>query len=216
MITHTPDNDLLLDYATGALPEPMALAVATHAALCLASAHAIERLEAVGGAMLDSLEPAALRQSALAAVLDRLDEDASPEAAAEPDETTRAMLPRPMWRYVPNGLDALKWRRKGPMAKAAALQTGSPDYAVRLLRIRAGRPVPRHTHRGREITLTLAGGYSDGRDHFERGDFQLADPSIEHQPVADPGEDCLCLVVLEAPIRLTGRLGRLIDPFVSI
>lgn len=216
MITHTPDDDLLLDYATGALPEAMALAVATHAALCPASAQVIERLEAVGGTMLDALEPAALQKDALASVFDRLDNESPPKPAAEPDEQTRALLPKPLWRYVPNGIDALAWRWKGPMAKAAALETGSPDYAVRLLRIRAGRPVPCHTHRGREITLTLTGAYSDGRDHFERGDFQLADPSIEHQPIADPDEDCLCLVVLEAPIRLTGALGRLIDPFVSL
>jgi putative transcriptional regulator len=76
--------------------------------------------------------------------------------------------------------------------------------------------MPTHTHDGSELTLVLAGGFSDESGHFVRGDVAEADPSINHQPVADPGEDCLCLAVTDAPIRLTGPFGRLLNPFLRI
>jgi len=36
----------------------------------------------------------------------------------------------------------------------------------------------------------------------------------DHQPVALHGEDCITLSVLDAPVRLTGRLTRLLNPFI--
>jgi hypothetical protein len=36
---------------------------------------------------------------------------------------------------------------------------------------------------------------------------------VEHQPVAEPGEDWLWLRVLDASLRLTGPLGRLKSRF---
>jgi putative transcriptional regulator len=32
--------------------------------------------------------------------------------------------------------------------------------------------------------------------------------------VADEGQDCLCLAVTDARLRLTGPLGRLLNPFM--
>ncbi len=76
--------------------------------------------------------------------------------------------------------------------------------------------MPVHTHEGTELTLVLAGAFSDAHGHFLRGDVAEADASVEHQPVADPGEDCLCLAVTDAPLRLTGPFGRLLNPFLRI
>ena len=74
--------------------------------------------------------------------------------------------------------------------------------------------MPVHTHASSELTLVLAGGFTDQFGHFLRGDLAEADASVEHRPVADPGEDCLCLAVTDGPMRLTGPLGRLINPFL--
>ena len=68
--------------------------------------------------------------------------------------------------------------------------------------------MPRHSHRGLEATLVLEGGYSDASGHYERGDVQLGDASVDHRPVAAPGAPCLCLVYEEAPLKLTGPVGR--------
>jgi len=77
--------------------------------------------------------------------------------------------------------------------------------------VKAGAALPQHTHEGAEYTLLLTGGFSDETGHYRRGDVAIADPSIDHRPVADEGEDCICLAVTDAPLRLTGRFGRYLN-----
>ena len=43
---------------------------------------------------------------------------------------------------------------------------------------------------------------------------EYADGSLDHRPTADPGQDCLCLTVTDAPRRLTGWIGRWLNPFI--
>jgi putative transcriptional regulator len=41
------------------------------------------------------------------------------------------------------------------------------------------------------------------------------DADNDHRPIAGPGRDCICLTVIDAPLRLTGRFGRFLNPFVK-
>jgi putative transcriptional regulator len=76
--------------------------------------------------------------------------------------------------------------------------------------------IPMHTHRGREYTLVLAGGFKENGSQYGVGDFTLRDASDVHRPVVDSDEECVCLIVLDAPIKLTGILGRLVNPFLRM
>ncbi len=218
-VTHHPDRALLLDYATGALSEPFALVVATHMALCPACRREVAAMEAIGGAMLEaSAAPAeASCEDAFARLMARVDAMPADPAPSPPPpcDPALAAIPRPLRDRLPAAPDRMPWRRQGPV-ETVFLPCEVPGFRVRMLRIAPGRGVPRHTHRGEELTLVLQGAYSDATGHFARGDLETADPSLDHQPVADPGEQCICLAVTTAPLRLTGRLGRLIDPFLDI
>ena len=216
MIMHRPPEELLLGYAAGSLPEPIALTVAAHAALCPESAREIRRLEGIGGTLLDGLAPAALKADALDRALALLDREdvAPPRPIATAD--TRALLPAPVWPYIKGDVKNLVWRRRSADIDTAALIEDGGKRSAFLLRIKGGRPVPRHTHRGLELTLVLTGAYCDAANCFERGDIQVADPTIDHQPMAQAGEDCICLIALEAPIWFTGPIGRLANPFVKL
>ena len=48
--------------------------------------------------------------------------------------------------------------------------------------------MPQHSHEGEEYTLVLRGGFTDGELHFLPGDVATADPTVDHQPIADAGE----------------------------
>ena len=85
---------------------------------------------------------------------------------------------------------------------------------TRLMHIEPGRSVVQHSHRGLELTVLLQGAYGDCTGEFGRGDMQVADEEVDHKPVAFGSEDCLCLVVTDAPIRFTGPFGRLLNAFV--
>jgi putative transcriptional regulator len=221
MITHRPPEELLLGYATGSLPEPIALVVASHAAMCADTAAEIRRLERVGGTLLDDIAPAALKAGALDRALASLDIDpaaagiaVAPHPAATPE--TRALLPAPVWPYIKGDLGNLSWRRRAAGIETAELIGDSAKRSAFLVRVQAGHALPRHTHRGTELTLVLTGAYRDGPLNFGRGDFQAADPSIDHQPANPGGVECICLVAIDAPIWFTGPIGRLANPFVKL
>jgi putative transcriptional regulator len=216
MTTHRPTDDMIFEYAAGTLPEPVALAVAVQASLDAETRRAIRAAEGAGGALVEALPEAALAPGALDACLARLDDAVPAPPAATITAATRALLPAPLWPLVGGDIAGVAWKARSAAVKAAVLPSSVPGYDVRLLRIKAGAAVPRHTHRGLELTLVLKGAYRDGALHFAKGDLQIADPSIEHRPVADAGEECLCFVVLGAPIRLTGPLGRFVDRFVRV
>jgi putative transcriptional regulator len=208
---HHPSEERLLDYAAGASPEPVALLVATHLALCPGCRHAIAEFEAVGGALLEELPPEPVSDDSFARLLARLDRPAPAEPGA-PLTSGETILPQPLREYV-GSLDRVAWRRFGPIAEVRLL-TGFGKLTTRLVRIRPGTAMPRHTHAGNELSLVLQGGVSDVTGHYLRGDVLEADSAVEHRPVADRDEECLCLAVTDAPVRLTGWLGRLLNPFI--
>lgn len=211
------DDTLLLDYAAGSLPEPVALAVATHLSLKPKMRGAYETLNALGGAMLSRLESAPMEELALEATLARLDEP-EPARPRPPgfDDRTRAAIPEPLRRYLPKSIDELDWRDVIGGVSEYRFETGVPGYKTALMRIAPGRAMPHHTHLGDEYTVVLEGAYDDeGGIRLERGDICEAGPADRHRPVADPEAGCLCLIVLDAPLRLTGLLGAVVNPFLK-
>ena len=217
---HHPGDDLLIAYAAGSLDEPVALVVATHLALCPRCRAEVARLEALGGVLLEDQAAESLEDETLERVLAKLD-DTPPEEPAQPatesaeSDEAPPLVPQPLRGYLGKGLDQLDWTAFRGLEKVELLPE-FPGFRTRLMRIKSGTAMPTHTHEGSELTLVLAGGFSDEHGHFLRGDLAEADPSVNHQPIADPGEDCLCLAVTDAPLRLTGSLGRLLNPFLRI
>ena len=87
---------------------------------------------------------------------------------------------------------------------------------VFLLRIAAGMSLPAHTHDGCELTQVLYGAFHDGRARFEAGDFDEADGSIHHQPVVEPGGECICLASVEGRVAFDGRIARVLGSLVGM
>lgn len=209
-IKHHLDQATLLGYAAGTLPEAFNLIVATHLSLCDTCRADAQAHEAVGGAMLDQ-SSSAMSLGSLAQTLAQLDDslDAIPDAAPVGD------LPAPLASYVGGDLDAVKWRPVGMGVKQAILPT-SKGATARLLRIPAGAAMPDHGHHGKELTLVLKGAFLDDDAYFARGDIEVADKDVQHIPVADIQEDCICLAVTDAPLRFNGLLPRIMQRFVRI
>lgn len=218
MPSYHPGPELLMDYASGALSEPVALLVASHVSLCRECQGEVARLDALGGALLESLDGDPLGEDAMDRALARLEVPASleaPSSLAAPAAAADRRVPRPLRDYLGGGLDSLVWKTRGGVSEAALLPA-FPGVKTRLLRIKAGTALPQHTHEGQEYTLLLEGGFSDASGHYLRGDVAVADESVDHRPVADEGEDCLCLAVTDAPLRLTGPLGRYLNFFARL
>lgn len=210
-IRHLPSEERLAAYASGALSPPEAVVVAAHLAMNPPTDAWVRRLQTVGGALLDEIEPEPLAQDALAHALARVEVDAGAAEAPAP-LNDMPQLPEPLRRY---GLG--KWRWLGPGVRARDVHAPR-DGACRviLLEIQPGRSAPVHTHEGVELTCVLSGAYAIGDTVFGPGDFEEADQETLHQPRVVSPEPCLCVAALDGQIQLDGWLGKLLQPFAKI
>ncbi len=217
-VRHRVSDELLLDYASGSLGESWSLAVSTHLALCPESRQRLSAMEMTGGALLSDIEPVQETSDAdwqkIRALLHPTSQASPPKAVTKP--SLKAVLPEPLRSYAGGDVDAIRWKQLGPGAYHFPITTSDGEAIVRLLRIPAGKPVPEHSHGGRELTVVLAGSFMDGKDVFRRGDFEEADEDLTHQPVAGEGEDCICLAVTDAPLKFKSWLVRLLQPVLGI
>ena len=213
---HHPTEEMLISYAAGSMNEPLALLVATHTALCPTCRSRVNEYEMFGGAVLDEEEPLEISSHSLERVMAQLDGD-RPIISESPKPDPKAMdglvLPQPLRGYVAEASGGLQWQRRGGFTEAELLPDAG-TFRTSLMRIKPSTAMPERTHRGSEYTLVLAGGFSDETGHYVRGDVAVADTSVQHRPIADAGEDCVCLAVTDAPLHLTGPIGRLLNPFL--
>ncbi|MEM7242836.1 MAG: ChrR family anti-sigma-E factor [Pseudomonadota bacterium] len=212
-VTHNANDQLLMGYAAGILPEAFDLVMASHIAISDEARARFQSFEAVGGAVLDKAPVAEMAPSALDAVLARL--DAPTEKPVDPAPRLEGVFPKALQDYVGGDADAVKWRPIGMGVKQCVLPTQG-DATARLLYIPAGAAVPDHGHQGTELTLVLQGAFSDEVDRFARGDLEIATEDLEHTPVADMGEDCICLAATDAPLKFKSLLPRIMQPFLKI
>lgn len=213
-IRHHLTDRVLADYAAGNLAEAFGLVVAVHLSMCDACRAQAMALDALGGAVLEGGNEAAMESGALEAVMGRL--GAVPLAAPRPaPRRARGALPAPLMDYIGGDLEAVKWRSVGKGVRQAILPTDRAASA-RLLRIPGGVAVPDHGHRGMEMTLVLKGAFCDETGWFGPGDVEIAGDDLEHTPVAEVGGDCLCLAATDAPLRFRGLMPRLAQPFFRI
>ncbi len=217
-IEHHPSEALLLDYASGALSEGWSVAIATHMALCPECRQVVRDFEAIGAALLEDLKPAPLSEDRVPvltngplAEVDRPDSVPTSKVAI-----SSPVLPEPLRRYVGGDVDQVPWRRLGLGAYQCLIPTGEDETTVRLLRIPAEKPVPSHSHGGLELTLVLHGAFTDTTGQYARGDLQEAGETLEHQPYAAAGEDCICLAVTDAPLRFNSMAARVVQPLIGI
>jgi putative transcriptional regulator len=211
-IRHHLNDALLMGYAAGHLSEAFGLVVATHVTMCDDCRARLESYEALGGAVIEAEDETAVSTDALARMMARLE---VPVVSAPPKAPRKTSLPSPVSAYVGGDLDAVKWRALGGGVRQAILPTG-PKATVRLLHIPAGQAVPDHGHRGMELTLVLRGAFRDATDRFGPGDLEIADEDLAHKPVAEVGEDCICLAATDAPLRFAGFMPRLLQPLFRI
>ncbi|WP_435311039.1 ChrR family anti-sigma-E factor [Primorskyibacter sedentarius] len=211
MIKHHIPDDMLMRYSAGTLPEAFDLIIAAHISMCDECRAAAESIDAIGGSLIgdgpgESLSPGSFEQT-LARIGSGV--PVAPRLSRDP------ALPVPLSDYVGGSLAEVKWRPVGMGVKQAILPTG-PEATARLLYIPAGTAVPDHGHSGMELTLVLQGAFEDETARFARGDVEAADADVEHTPIADISEDCICLAVTDAPLRFKGWLPRLAQPFLKI
>ncbi|MDP2699456.1 ChrR family anti-sigma-E factor [Thalassospira sp.] len=232
-IKHHPTDQTLMAYASGTLSQAMELIVATHMTLCPHCREKAASFEACGGAILESVDHMAMNDHSLDHVMAMIERESANEnarfeeltpmrrVAVGPSITGDAIpsIPRPLANMLPDNilsLEDIPWRILAPGVKQFPLKNVQSKGSISLLKIAPGVSIPDHGHGGHEMTLLLKGSYIDDIGRFRAGDVADLDDHNDHQPIADTAEDCICLIATDAPLKFSGILPKLLQPFIRM
>ena len=223
MINHNPDTRLLNEFSSGTLPLAQSACVSLHLKYCEQCHRQHQKLQQLGSALFESLSPQQVDDSLLRTVLNRLDDEQTPlsyssssasiDASEDADDESYPAL---VQRLMSGKHDDLDWQRISSGLRISRLRTGDVDNEFALYKIKAGGTIPKHTHRGTELTLVLEGSFSDEEGHYSRGDFIMRDAEHVHTPTASLDGDCICVGVLDAPVKFRGWNYRALNPFLKL
>lgn len=201
---HHPSADILAAYAAGVLEPGFGLVVGAHLEGCAQCRRQVGAYEAASGDALADIAGADVEGDALTRVMARLDAP-SPKAAPIDKRSLLERLP----------LKSRKW--VAPGVWVAAVETPhARTNRVYVLSVAPGMPTARHEHSGAEFCTVLKGAYRDELGLFRAGDFAATDHEVNHQPVVQGDEACVCLFATEGRLLPQGLLGRLAFAFADV
>ena len=222
---------LLLDYVTGALDRPLEILVETHISLNSQSAKQLRMLMQLGGVLLEECEPVSLSEGALDAVMQEIsdleDTDTHNHSSATSTQdnivsftppsnaTSTTHLPRPLADYIPDLSCDKSWRRISKGLSQCRITFNGTEVEANIYRIAPGTAIPVHSHEGTEVTLVLAGGFTDETGAFGPGDIAIQETGATHKPVADDDGECIVFAINEGNIRLANPIGRVLSYLVN-
>ncbi len=206
-------GEVYSNYAAGCLDPAFCLLVETQAALRPDVGRAITQAESIAGFFLESEEAIELSEGAAAkalAMIDDYEANKVPSANAihHANEGLDELLalPEPLRETALQSFQTHKWQNLTNGIRRLKLDASS-QAEIELYRIEPGCSVPRHSHRGSELTLVVAGGFSDDSGSFGPGDISVKGPEDTHQPVGDMDGVCYALAVRDGGLKFTGMMG---------
>jgi putative transcriptional regulator len=211
-ISHHPFDLTLAEYAAGKLDEGRTLVVATHLSTCARCREAARSFERTWTVAMEDSEIAALAADALQRALQAVALERSEGVSRALQDTPGPQRPTPLSAYRLG-----PWRRIGRRIHWRHVEVPQqPGTRVFMLRAAPGTKIAAHYHLGLEWTCVLRGAFSHQLGRYGAGDFDEADEDIEHHPVVETGDECMCLVALQGRIKFKGWLGQALQSFVRI
>jgi len=214
MAFYHPNHELLMQFAAGQLNDALGIMVACHIENCAECRATARNYEQLGGEIMESLDNIELSPDFIARTMERLKDSDETEIEVKIPVVDKR-LPKPLQRFLPNKLEQLPWYGFSKNIQQFDLSFSDSHYTAKFYKIKAGKELPEHTHKGNEYTLVMDGAFSDDAGSYHAGDFILADNTTRHTPRAHEDCDCICFAVMDAPLKLTGFWGRMLNPFIS-
>jgi putative transcriptional regulator len=200
-VHHHPSDQSILAYANGSLSRPLALVMGVHAKGCAECRHALDLAEALGGLFLDAAPPVELSAGAFSNVLERLEIPAD-----GPQSDPPVAAPFSMGH---ESIGSRRWLAPGIWIRPI-VKDRSEGVRTYLLGAAPGKALPRHGHRGIEMTQVLEGEFFDGGVRYGPGDFLEAGDEVEHSLRVGTDAPCVCMIASEGvPDGIAGLLVRL-------
>ena len=112
-------------------------------------------------------------------------------------------------------LNHIDWRTIYKGFKEFKIPVNDND-SVKLIKMDPGTSVPLHSHNGKEYILVLDGSFCDEYGEYSKGDMQINDQKIKHNPTACNSNGCVCLSITENDVVFFGKYGSALNLFTFI
>ena len=216
-----PSDVELAEYASGSSDWAVGICIATHLHFCRECREKVMKLNALGAHCMEvESSKSEMPENGFNKTLERIkqleaNKGEKETAAVQERGYNKLQLPHVLRKIIKNPKD-LKWSRISPSLKEAKLVTEQNKYQVSLHKIKKGGKSAEHDHRGREIVCVIDGSFSDKDGTYLPGDYVVRNPGDTHRPMATSDKDCICLSIVEAPVKVSGILGLFVNPFLRI
>ena len=205
----------ITEYAAGNLSPAKHAVVACQSEICEEVSSRVAFQEQIAASMIEQVQTKALSPLFMGNVLANLPLQDAPSS----DTDYKNNAPETLKHLLGCGLDKIKWKSLIPGVAVHDVlgdrhnKTGDRLY---LLKAKGGMQMPNHGHNGEEWTLILKGSYNVGDKTFARGDLHIEGDDEIHSPHINEGEDCICLVMTQGPLKMQGLVPRLLQPLIGI
>ena len=215
-----PDPSILICYASGTLNTAISGVVACHVSMCDQCAADMQKLETIGGIMLDGTEGVQSAKPKYGAEEIQSFESGhalfDAQAMQAPRDIGDPVMPYPLARYLGMTIDDIPWKKLPKGIKQYWVNLPDGAGSMRLLKVPPGTQLLEHSHRGMELTIILKGIYSDHTGDYRRGEVTEMQEGLVHQPRITSEEECICVVACEQPSRYTQWYARLLRPILDL
>jgi len=134
--------------------------------------------------------------------------------ASSPKKNNENSSINPLSRIVGN-LNNVDWKSVYKGFKEFNIPVNDSD-SVKLIKMDPGTSVPLHSHNGKEYILVLEGSFCDEYGEYHKGDMQINDQQIKHNPTSCNLDGCVCLSIIENDVVFFGKFGSVLNLFTFI
>ena len=124
-------------------------------------------------------------------------------------------LPSNPLSSIVGDLNQIDWKTVYKGFKEFKISLNDND-SVKLIKMDPGTSVPLHSHNGKEYILVLDGSFCDEYGEYNKGDMQINDQQIKHNPTACKSSGCVCLSITENDVVFFGKFGSALNLFTFI
>ena len=204
MNTTAQKNELIFGYSSGNFGEAKSLFTSMYLYLnsfAAKKASIFDNMLAQNFSELEGIEPKKLKYT------DCIKNDNS-------KKQNNKISNNPLSRLI-GDLNHIDWKTIYKGFKEFKIPVNDND-SVKLIKMDPGTSVPLHSHNGKEYILVLNGSFCDEYGEYNKGDMQINDQKIKHNPVACNKDGCICLSITENDVIFFGKFGSILNLFTFI
>ena len=206
MNTVAQKNELIFDYSSGNLSEAKSLFVSMYLFLNSVAAKKASIFDNILADNLTDLDEVAPKKINY--------KDCITATSKENLEFNISKNYNPLTNMI-GSIDKLKWKSIYKGFREFNIPLKDND-TIKLIKMDPGTSVPLHSHNGKEYILVIDGSFCDEYGEYKKGDMQINDQKIKHNPSACDTNGCICLSITESDVVFFGKFASILNLFTFI